>query len=512
VEKFCYQGCHSWLRFALSFGADSNALEIAPMVDIPIVLDSASDKPIYLQLYEALRQAIADGQLKSGEPFPSTRDLSRKLGVSRHTVLKATELLVGHGYLESNNQTLKIIRSEDHQSQFVESPKVVTELPPNALSHFGHRVVDGRGPKLAAELNFGASPFEELPVDQWRKILLKHLRDGFNPIEFELVGDRLGYMPLREAIASYLNRFRSLRCHPDNVVIFSGPSSALDFVARLMIDPGDKVILENPGFQIARRIFIANGAEVVPIPVDSEGLIIDKLQDVDPGAKLIYLTPAHHDPTGAVLTMERRKALIEWSKRTGSFIVEDGFDSEYWYKMRPLPAIQGLDDNDCVIYLSSFWRALFPVSRVGFAIFPDRWMPIVQELKSMLEREVPVLEQKVITDFLLEGYMERHLRRSHRLYAHRRQEMIISLTKQFGSKVSMGKESGGMNLLIELNVDATEEEILAAARNAKLPLLSTREYYILDPVPKQFLLPFAHLDDEQILNAAKDFAAHLQPQ
>lgn len=130
----------------------------------------------------------------------------------------------------------------------------------------------------------------------------------------------------------------------------------------------------------------------------------------------------------------------------------------------------------------------------------------------MLEREVPVLEQKVITDFLLEGYMERHLRRSHRLYAHRRQEMIISLTKQFGSKVSMGKESGGMNLLIELNVDATEEEILAAARNAKLPLLSTREYYILDPVPKQFLLPFAHLDDEQILNAAKDFAAHLQPQ
>lgn len=481
------------------------------MVDIPIVLDSTSEKPIYVQLYEALRHAIGDGQLKAGETFPSTRDLSRKLGVSRHTVLKATELLVGHGYLESNNQTLRVIRSEDHETQFESAPKAISHLPPGAVSRFGRRVIDQPGPLLSAELNYGASPFEELPVDQWRKILLKHLRDGFNPVEFEVVGDRLGYMPLREAIASYLNRFRSLRCHPDNVVIFAGPSSALDFVARLMVDPGDTVILENPGFQVARRVFTAAGATVAPAGVDHEGVIVDKLSDLAEEPKLIYVTPAHQDPTGAVLSMERRKALVDWSKRTGAFIVEDGFDSEYWYKMRPLPAIQGIDDNDCVIYLSSFWRALFPVSRVAFAIFPERWMPVVHELKSLLEREVPVLEQKVITDFLLEGYMERHLRKSHRLYAHRRQELIIALTKQFGSRVSMGKESSGMNLLIELNIERTEEDILAAAREAKMPLVSTREYYIADPVPNQFLIPFAHIDDAQIITMTRDFAVALTP-
>lgn len=482
------------------------------MVDIPIVLDSSSEKPIYVQLYEALRRAISDGQLKAGETFPSTRDLSRKLGVSRHTVLKATELLVGHGYLESNNQTLRVIRSEDHQVQFQSEPRPVAALPPDAVSRFARRVVEQPAPNLSAELNYGASPFEELPVDQWRKILLKHLRDGFNPIEFEVVGDRLGYMPLREAIAAYLNRFRSLRCHPENVVIFAGPSSALDFVTRMMVDPGDTVILENPGFQVARRAFSAAGASIAPADVDAEGVVVEKLYDIAQEPKLIYVTPAHQDPTGAVLSMERRKALVEWSKRTGGFIVEDGFDSEYWYKMRPLPAIQGVDDNDCVVYLSSFWRALFPVSRVAFAIFPERWMPVVRELKSLLEREVPVLEQKVIADFLLEGYMERHLRKSHRLYAHRRQEMIIALTKQFGSRVSMAKESSGMNLLIELNLDNSEEEILDAARQSNLPLVSTREYYIVNPRPRQFLIPFAHIDETQILPITKAFATALLPQ
>lgn len=479
------------------------------MVDIPIVLDASSDKPIYVQLYGALRVAISQGQLKAGENFPSTRDLSRKLGVSRHTVLKATELLVGHGYLESSNQTLRVIRNEDHETEFTATEKTIVELPPDAVSRFGRRVVDNPSPRLSAELNYGASPFEELPVEQWRKILLKHLRDGFNPVEFEVIGDRLGYMPLREAIASYLNRFRSLRCHPDNVVIFSGPSSVLDFVARMIVDPGDTVILENPGFQVARRVFSAAGARIVPAAVDNDGLIVEKLNEIASEPKLVYVTPAHQDPTGAVLSMERRKALIEWSKRTGAFIIEDGYDSEYWYKMRPLPAIQGIDDNDCVIYLSSFWRALFPVSRVGFAIFPDRWMPIVSDIKDMLEREVPVLEQKVITDFLLEGYMERHLRKSHKLYAHRRQELIIALTKQFGSRVSMGRESSGMNLLVELNLDKSEEEVIAAAKRANLPLVSTRDYYIVDPVPRQFLIPFAHIDDEQIIGITQDFAAKL---
>jgi GntR family transcriptional regulator / MocR family aminotransferase len=482
------------------------------MVDIPIVLDSTSEKPIYVQLYEALRHAISQGQLRAGEAFPSTRDLSRKLGVSRHTVLKATELLVGHGYLESNNQMLRVIRSEDHQTQFLTQSKAVLDLPPQAVSRFARRVIENPGVKFPAELNYAASPFEELPVDQWRKILLKHLRDGFNPIDFEVVGDKLGYMPLREAVASYLNRFRSLRCHPENVVIFAGPTSALDFLVRLMVDPGDTVILENPGYLVARRAFSVAGANIVPAAVDDEGVIVDKLAEIAEEPKLIYVTPAHQDPTGAVLSMERRKALVEWSKRTGGFVVEDGFDSEYWYKMRPLPAIQGVDDNDCVIYLSSFWRALFPVSRVAFAIFPDRWMPAVRELKGLLEREVPVLEQKVITDFLLEGYMERHLRKSHRLYAHRRQEIIIALTKQFGSRVSMARESSGMNLLIELNLDKSEDEILDAARIANLPLVSTREYYIVNPVPRQFIVPFAHIDDAQILPIAKHFAALLMPQ
>lgn len=489
---------------------------IFAMINFPIVLEDSLDSPLYKQLATALRKAISDGKLAAGQMMPSTRELSARLGISRFTVIQSFDLLTSQGYLQTGRGSGTYVSrqppggcSADHQST-TEQPLVASQADSAdlRLSGFARRVMHQENVTLFSALNYGAPADEHLPLKSWRQLTLKQMRSG----TIEHFSDPLGYRPLRESIAGYLNRARSVSCSPDQVVVFSGPSSSFDFIARLLIDEGDSVAMENPGFRHGRRLFQAHGARVHDVEVDEDGIRVDKLTDINRALRLVYVTPSHQDPTGFVLSLPRRLDLLEWARRSGALILEDDFDKEYRYATRPVPALQALDKNDCVIYVSSFWRVLFPIVRTSFAVFPDRLMDSVLRLRGMLEREVPVMEQRILSEFIEEGRLERHIKRMRSVYAVRRLALIRSLVRRFGRKVWLHKESSGLHLMVRFNIDLDDEEILARAEGSALPIVSTAAFYSGEGRKGEFIIPFGHLDAEHIENSVGELFNRLNTQ
>jgi len=494
--------------------------------DIPIIL-GVSDKPLFIELYELLRDAILDGRLEGGEVLPSTRDLARKLGVSRHTVLKSIKLLVTQGYLDSSEQSLKVFpalnqetvahtlscsASADGDSSDDGAPDLPGSEAPEpiakeSISHFAKGLMLSNAYRFP-EMNFAPAVEDPTPLEQWQRIFRSQAKE----LPFDANVDLIGYGPLREAISKYVNRFRSLKCKPSNVVIFAGPTAALDFIGRLILDKGDNVLMENPGFKHARNVFATYGANIEAIGVNSDGIDVRGLAEYSNNAKFLYVTPAHQNPTGATMSLEKRRQLLNWSAETGATIIEDGYDSEYWHrKARPLPAIQGLDQHGCVIYFASFWRVLLPVTRISFAVFPDKWMELVTRFKGMLERDVNALEQHVLAEFIERGLYERALRKNQRVLSQRRQQLVISLMKHFGKKISIATEDSGTNLIVTFKADCTDDEIKDAAYAVNLPLVSTASYYVSGAIPHQYLLPFSNIQDERIDAIVSGFANLVMP-
>lgn len=480
------------------------------MVDFPIILEDRPDVPLYQQLCDALRKGIIAGHLKPGQAMPSSRTLSSKLGISRFTVTRSFELLLSQGYLESAqgagtyvSKNLPGNLPEDlHVGSFEEEPAHDLDL-----SDFTYRVLKEENVWLPGELNYAAPAIEHLPYKQWRQLMLKNLREPEEILGH--VNHPLGQENLRTAIAGYLSRSRSVNCQPDQVVIFAGPMASIDFIARVLINEGDVVAAENPGFRHARRMFAAHGAKVVPVPVDEEGLKVSELDEIEQKPKLICVTPSHHDPTGVVLSSARRIDLLEWAKRNGSIIVEDDFDHEYRYASRPVPALQALDKAGNVIYTASLWRVIFPLARITFAVFPQRLMNTVLRIREMLERDVPTLEQNTLAELINEGVLERHIRSMKPVYGSRRQALIEALVKNFGAKVWMFRESAGMHVLVRFRANVEDQTIIDAAQKVDFPLVSTAAYYIENPIKNEFIVPFGHLKEADIADGISRLAQEL---
>ena len=419
--------------------------------------------PLYRWLYEELRARILAGQLRPGMRLPATRDLAVQYGLSRPTIVTAFEQLRSEGYVEGRvgsgtyvSQTLpdellqapragsagkkrrRRIALSAYAQRLRKSPR---EVARNTLrgQRSGHR-----GSAAPRAFRAGQPALDAFPANLWAQVATRRLRR----VSTNLLagGEALGYRPLRDAVAEYLSTSRGVNCSAEQVLIISGVQEALDRAAHLLLDPGDTVWMEEPGYPRAASSFSAVGAKICPVPVDAEGLDLEAGRRRGPRPRLVYVTPAHQFPLGVTMSLRRRLSLLEWARKSGTVIFEDDYDSEYRYSGRPVPALQGLDRAGVVIYAGSFTDALFPALRLGYLVAPPDMVDIFGAAGSVSTHHPPLIDQAILCDFIVEGHFARHVRRMRELYAERLGVLLDAARERLGRVAGdLGRGSGVAN-------------------------------------------------------------------
>ncbi|WP_245442622.1 PLP-dependent aminotransferase family protein [Methylobacterium terrae] len=429
-------------------------------------LDASSPRALSVsaRIGADLKAQIADGTCPPGSALPSTRALAAELGVSRTTVTAAYDQLIAEGYLETRPGGRTRVAAGLRPDP---GPREAAAAPPQRLSAFGRRILamppPDDAPAPAIDFRTGDLSGEDFPALAWRRalnaaLLRRPARLGY--------GDPRGLPELRAALQAYLWRARGLRCGLDQIVVVNGSQQGIDLCARLLVDPGDRVVMEEPGYRAARGVFSAAGAAIVPVPVDADGLRTGDLAAIG-GARLAYVTPSHQFPLGGVLPAARRQALLDWAEASGATIVEDDYDGEYRFDARPVEALLGLDRTGRVIYVGTISKTLSPQLRLGYLVVPPALGAAFAEAKRLADRQAPGLEQAALARFLAEGGYERHLRQVRRRNAERRAALLAALAESFGPAVRVEGAAAGLHLVAWFpQVPAGREAAMAAAARA----------------------------------------------
>ncbi|MBI2811783.1 MAG: PLP-dependent aminotransferase family protein [Candidatus Melainabacteria bacterium] len=471
---------------------------------------------LHRNLFEKIRSLIVSLQLVPGELLPSTRELAMALKVSRKTVARAYDDLTSQGYIHSKSGIGTFVRrippeiadaqrTSDHPVMVYPLSKFGESLTPTISVEPTHQ---GELPQL----HFGAAPVEQLPLASWRKTLLKILRElDFKAIDYDT--DPFGCYPLRQAIATYLWRSRSLRCEPEQVIVFSNALGHLRLLSRMLVDAGTPVAVENPGFPFARRVFGALGADLIPIDVDEQGIRVDALRSLESPIRIVYVTPSHQDPTGVVLSLSRRQELIDWARESRCLIIEDDYDCEFLHTGSRVPSLAALDKSQNVVYLGDFWKTLFPIVNVSYMVLPTALVNAFQQVQSLSwtkeNTNLPMLESLCLSEFIDVGDYESLIKRTREIYARRYRNLVASITRNFGAYMRLGRESGGMQVLLRTSVPQSDSVILSAAAEAGLALIPTQIYYFERRVEKEFLLSFVLHEESQMTGCIEAWAKNL---
>jgi GntR family transcriptional regulator/MocR family aminotransferase len=469
------------------------------------ILNPSLSTPLHRQVYEQWREGILSGRFRPGERVPSTRELAESLAVSRGTISEAWDQLIAEGYLETSPGSGTFVcrqlpdrlliagaASRGHAGTKV---KVRLSRYGAGLTEDWRRVSSQGG---VIRFSPGTPDRENFPFMLWRRLVGRHLR-RLAPSVFNYAENSPGDERLRSEIAAYVTRLRAVRCSPEDIIIVSGSQQGLDLCARLLIEPGNEVGMENPGYPGARRAFAAYGARLQPLPIDPSGVVLGRLART---TRLIYVTPSHQYPTGISMSLARRLELIEWAKRSGAVLVEDDYSSEYRYSGPPLPSLQGLATGVAVIYVGTFSKVMFPGLRIGYVIAPPSAVPFFTRAKWLADRQTPMLEQAVLADFLAEGHMERHIRRMRRLYGLRREALLDSLHKHFADRARVLGDAAGMHAMVRFDDDRILER---AARN-RVELVKADDYYLTKAPGNEFIFGFSALPERTIQEGIKRLA------
>lgn len=478
--------------------------------------------PLSGQISRSLRRAILAGELAPASRLPSTRTLARDLAVSRNTALLAYDQLLAEGYLTgrvgSGTYVAAALPDAPLAAGAAGGPaRPAPERAPR-LSAFGRRLRAAPAPASPAALPDGRLPYDfrygvpavaELPHRAWRRVLLRRARGasldslGYGPPE--------GHAPLRETLAAYLRRARGVTCDREQIVVVNGSQQALDLVARVLLDAGDRVVIEDPQYQGARRVFLAAGARLIPAPVDADGLDVARLPRGGPPARLAYVTPSHQFPTGVVMSLGRRLALLDWARRAGAHVVEDDYDSEYRYEGRPIEAVQGLDRGGRVIYVGTLSKVLFPALRLGYLVLPPFLVEPFRAAKWATDRHTGTLEQEALADFIRDGHFERHLRRSRARYAARRAALLEALAAHLGDRAEVVGANAGVHLLVWLPgvTPGALDRLVRRAAAAGVGVYPIAPYYLRPPGRAGLLLGYAALGEAEIRAGIRRLASVL---
>ncbi len=389
------------------------------------------------QVYRALRAAILSGQLAPAARLPSSRGLAAEAGVSRNTVLQAFDQLLAEGYAVGRHGSGTYVAEElPRDMRLVVARTARATVPPVEAaprwSAYGRRLSERVGPllrprpqdvqRLAIDFRYGLPDVMQFPHETWRRVLLRCARKASAP-RFDY-GPAEGSARLRAALADYLQRSRGVVCTAEQIVVVNGSQQGLDLVARALLDPRDAAVVEEPHYDGVRNAILAAGAKLIALPVDAEGLDIGTLRSTAK-VRIACVTPSHQYPLGGIMPLARRLALLEWAQRTGAWVVEDDYDSEYRYEGRPVEALQGLDRAGRVIYLGTLSKVMFPALRLGYLVLPEPLLPVFRTAKSLADGGSATLEQEALAEFIAQGHFERHLRRSRARHGRRRRSLAL---------------------------------------------------------------------------------------
>lgn len=442
-------------------------------------LDRGSSLPLHRQLYQGLRGAVLRGRLGAGARLPSTRDLARELGVSRNTVVNAFEQLLAEGYLSGRvgsgtyvSGAVGRIGGRSHTVPAGGKPR----LSKRGTDQLSARVLELTANAPAAPFIVGVPALDRFAYKTWGRLLAQRWRERAPALLS--YADPAGYRPLREAVANYLRLVRAVQCEPDQVILVSGSQQGLAVSARLLLDPGDAVWFEEPGYLGARAAFAAAGGRLVPVPVDEEGMDVARGERLCRRARLAYVTPSHQYPLGVTMSLERRLRLLEWAERSGAWILEDDYDSEFRYRDWPLASLQGLDRSDRVIYLGTFSKVLFPSLRLGYLVVPRRLARSFAIGRALTDRQSPMLEQAVLADFIAQGHFARHIRSMRSLYAERQAALVRAAGEELEGRLEVRPADTGMHLVGWLPRGANDIEASRAAASRGVFASPLSRYYL----------------------------------
>jgi GntR family transcriptional regulator/MocR family aminotransferase len=433
----------------------------------PIALDPGSATPIYQQLSEWFRRAIIDGRLRPGQRIPSSRNLAEELQISRIPVLGAYEQLCAEGYLETftgaGTCVARSIPQARRRRPAAGVPRTHDPTRPRVISERAKSMVIPPSPwlKNMGAFRLGLPALDHLPLGVWSKLVHRHWREPSQ--ELLSYGEPMGYLPFREAIAEYLGAFRGVRCEAAQIMVTAGSQQALQVIGHVLLDAGDEVWMEEPGYPGAQQALTLAGARLIPVPVDHEGMRVAEGIDRCPDARAVYITPSHQFPLGTTLSAARRLALLDWAARSGAWIIEDDYDSEFRFGGRPVPALQGLDQDGRVIYIGTFSKVLFPALRLGYVVLPKGLAEAFCVAREATDTFSSPLYQIVMADFLREGHFARHIRRMRKLYMQRRAALVAAIAKHVPERLEIVAADTGMHLVALLRPGIDDVAVSSAA-------------------------------------------------
>jgi len=457
--------------------------------------------PLYRWLYEELRSAILSGQLRPGARLPATRDIAAQYNVSRPTVVIAFEQLQSEGYVDGRIGSGTYV-SQTLPDQLLHSPKPASPRAKRRrklhLSEFARRLRPLRRADASRIRAFrGNLPaLDEFPTSLWAQLSSRRLRR----VSTKLLagGEALGYRPLREAVAEYLNTSRGVVCSADQVLIISGVQEALNRAAHVLLDSEDPVWMEEPGYPGAIAAFRSVGGKICSVPIDDEGLDLESAVKRWPQPRMIYVTPGHQFPLGITMSLSRRLSLLEYARRVRATIFEDDYDSEYRYSGRPIPAMQGLDKSSVVIFAGSFSLVMFPSLRLGYVVVPPDMIDIFAAAASVSTHHPPLIDQAILCDFIREGHFARHVRKMRQLYAERLAVLLEAAREKLGDSLKIGDIEAGLRTVGWLRHGISADQIARAAAKQDVEVVPLSRYGSGRSPKNGLVLGFAAVDAREI--------------
>ena len=463
------------------------------MYELTMTLDIKSKVPLYEQIYEFIKEEIRKDALHSGERLPSTRALSKHLEVSRSTVELAYEQLLSEGYVEA----------QPYKGYYVAKIEGLYQI--QKKQEISRKQVVSEKVEYTYDFTPNGVDLNSFPYNIWRKLSRESLLD--DKAELFRLGNPQGEYGLRNAISSYLHQARGVHCNPDQIIIGAG-SDYLLMLLTTVIGNRHKVALENPTYGQAYRLFERLSYDVCTVDLDQSGMLIHGLEES--GADIAFVMPSHQYPLGCVMPIQRRMELLKWAnEKEDRYIIEDDYDSEFRYKGKPIPALQGSDNNGRVIYTGTFSKSLAPSIRMSYMVLPEKILKIYQEKCRFISSTVSRVDQMILQKFMEEGYYERHLNKTRALYKSRH-DILISCLRGMKDILEISGENAGVHLLLHFKGAESEKELIEKAAQKGVRVYGLSEYYVKDKeIPEEnkkkavILLGYANLNEEKIRAAVR---------